>query len=107
MPKDQAWPDAGVSRIEVELLRQRPVIAPLRFFEAMEMLLEILLFPESRRVDSLQHLPMLITAPIRASGMEQFEIPEIRSIGDVRPLAQIDERPVGVGGDDLVVREFA
>ena len=107
MPEDQAWSDAGVSRIEVELLRQRPVIAALRFLEAMEMLLEILLFPERRRVDALQHLPMFVAAPIRAGSMQQFEILEIRSVRNVRSFTQIDERPVGVSGDDLVVGEFA
>jgi hypothetical protein len=83
------------------------VIAPLRLLETMQVLLEVFLLPERRGVNALEHLPMLVAPPVRAGGVQQLEVLEIRRVGEVRPPAQVYERTVGVGRDDLVVGEFA
>ena len=47
-----------------------PSIAP----EAMQMRLEVLLAEPRRRVDALEHLPLLVTAPIGTGSMKQLEM---------------------------------
>ncbi len=107
VPENETRSDPGIGRVEIELLRQHAVIPSLRLLQLMQVRLEIFLLPERRGVDALKHLPMLIATPVRAGGVQQLEVLEIRRIGDVRPLAQIHELPVGVGRDDLAFREFA
>ena len=50
---------------------------------------------------------MLVATPVRPGGVQQPEVLEVRRVRDVRSLAQIDEGPVGVGRDDLVLRKLA
>ena len=87
---------------QVELAAELPVVALLRLLEAIEVLVEIVLLEPRRAVDALQHLPLLVAAPVCAGGVEQLEVLQPARVGDVRALAQVDERPVGVGRDDLV-----
>ncbi len=107
MPKDQTGTDARIGRIQIELLGEHPMVAPLRFLDLMQVGLEVLLLPEGGGVDALEHLPVLIATPVRARRMQQLEIPEVRSVGDVRPSAEIDERTVRIGRYDLIVGELA
>ncbi len=78
------------------------MIALLRLLEIVQVLLELVLSEEGRGIDALQHLPLHIPTPIGSGRVQQLEVLEVRRIGHVRPAAQIDERPVGVGGKDLV-----
>src|SRR3979411_1206416 len=82
------------------------VIAALCLLQLVQVRFEILLLPERSGVDALEHLPVLITAPIRPGGVEQLEILEIRRVGYVRTTAQVDERAVGISRNDLVRREL-
>ena len=77
MPKYEAWPDARICRVEIELLGENPMIATLGLLQPMQVLLEIFLFPEGGAVDALQHLAMLVTSPICAGGVQQLEVLEI------------------------------
>ena len=107
MPQDKAGTNAGVGRVEIELLREHAMVASLCLLESMQVVFEILLLPERRGVDALQHLPMLVTPPIRARGVQQLEVLEVRCVGDVRALAEIDEWAIRVRRDDLVFRKLA
>src|SRR5689334_3246529 len=82
------------------------MIATLRLFEAMKVLLQIFLLPERSRVNALQHLSVLIATPISSGGVQQLEVLEIRRVRNVRPATQIDERSIGICRDDLVGGEF-
>ena len=93
VPENQARTNARVGRIKVELMREDTVIAPLRFLETVQVLLEVFLLPERRRVDALEHLPVLIAPPVCAGGVQQLEVLQIRRVGNVRSLAQIYEGP--------------
>ena len=100
---------AGRERVqhhEVELLGQDAMVARLGFLEAMHVRVEVLFLEPRRAVDALQHLAPLVAAPIGARGRHQLEMLEIRRVRDVRAAAKIDERPVRVGRDHLVVAQF-
>ena len=69
----------------------------------VEIRVELFLLEPGRAVDALQHLALRVAAPVRAGGVRQLEVLERDGVGHVRAAAQVDERPVGVGRDDLVV----
>ncbi len=106
VPEYQPRTDPRIGRVQIELLRQVPVIAALGLLQPVQMRVQVLLSEEGRGVDALQHLPVLVTPPIGAGGVEQLVVLEVRRVGNVRTLAQIDERTIRIGGDDLVVREL-
>ena len=92
---------------EVERAAQHAVVAPLRFLDAMQVRLEVLLRPERGGVDALQHLAAFVATPIRPGGVEQLEVLQVRRVRDVRAAAEIDKGPVRVGGDHLVGTKVA
>jgi hypothetical protein len=100
MPENETRSHPRVGGIEIELLREMTMIAALRFLELKQMRVEIFLLPERRRVDALEHLPMLVAAPVGAGGVQQLEVFQVRRVRNVRASAQVDERTVGVGRDD-------
>ncbi len=87
---------------QLERLAQHAVVALARLLQPVEVLLELVLAEVGRGVDALQHLPLLVAAPVGAGDGEQLEVLEPRRVLDVRPPAQVHEGAVGVGGDDLV-----
>src|SRR5688500_8404428 len=82
------------------------MVPPLRLLQPVKVRLEIFFFKERGGVDPLEHLPVLIAAPIRSSRVQKLEVLEIGRVRTVGSLAQIDEWSVGVGRDDLVIREL-
>ena len=72
------------------------MIAFARFFEIVQMRVEFILLEKRRRVDALQHLPLLVTAPVCASGGKQLEMFDVARVLHVRAATQIDERTVRV-----------
>ena len=87
---------------EIERLAEHAVVAALGLLDPVQVCVEVFLLEPGGRVDALQHLAALVAAPVRAGGVQQLEMLEIRSIRDVRSLAEVGERPVGVRRDDLV-----
>ena len=77
------------------------VIALLRFLDPVEVRVQLVLLEEGRAVDALQHLPLLVAAPVRAGAVQQLEVLEPPGVGHVRAAAQVDERTVRVRRDDL------
>ena len=82
------------------------MVALLRLLDAVQVRVELFLLEERRAVDALQHLALLVAAPVGAGRVQQLEVLEARRVRHVRAAAQVDERPVGVGRDDLVVAEL-
>ncbi len=74
----------------------------LYFIQHIKVLVQLLLGKEGGAVDALQHLPLLVAAPIRAGGMEQLEVLQVGRIRHVRPAAKVGEAAVGVRADHLV-----
>ena len=100
-------PEGGAGRHREELEKveratDHPMVAPLGFLHPVQVGVELFLLEEGGGVDALQHLPLLVAAPVGAGGVQQLEVLEVRRVRDVRPPAEVDERPVGVGRDDLV-----
>ena len=64
---------AGRDRVDEEqlqLLAEAPVVAPLRFFEAVQVLGQLFFGREHDAVDALQHRALLVAAPVRAGDVE-------------------------------------
>src|SRR5690606_24064000 len=91
---------------DAQLAAELAVVAPLGLLQTFEVLLKVLLREPRRSVDALQHLAPLVPAPVGARRGEQLEVLDVAGGGDVRPAAEIEERPVAVDGDDLVIPHF-
>src|SRR5687768_15659463 len=79
------------------------MVPALRLLDAMEVLLELVL-PEPRgSVDALEHLALRVAAPVRAGRVRQPVMLDAAGVRNVRPAAQVDERPVGIDGNHLVI----
>src|SRR5689334_11358180 len=83
------------------------MIATLCLLDAEEIRVEVLLFPPRGAVDALQLLTLLVATPVRRGDGGQLCRLHVRCIRYVRAATQIDEGPVGVGRDDLIVTELA
>ena len=103
MPEYEPGAHARIRGEEVELAAERAVIAPLGLLDAMQVRVELFLLEERRAVDALQHLALLVAAPVGAGRVQQLEVLDARRVGHVRAAAEIDERAVGVRRDDLVL----
>jgi osmotically-inducible protein OsmY len=106
MPKDEPRPHALVGAEEVQLAAEGAVIPFLRLLQPVDVGLEVILAEPRRAVDALQHLAVLVAAPICARGVQQLEVLDARRVGNVRPAAEVEEGPVGVDGDHLIVSQF-
>ncbi len=106
MPQHEARPDLLLDRVQVELLAQDAVVTPLRLREPLQVALELGLPSEGRPVDALQHLALLVAPPVGPGGVQQLEMLDLPGPVHVGPAAEVEERPVPVDGDDLVVVEL-
>ena len=91
---------------QVELAPELAMIALLRFLQAPEILVELLLAQPGGAIDALEHRVLLVAAPVGARRRQQLEEAHLSRPADVRPPAQVDEvaLPVerhAVGGDAL------
>jgi hypothetical protein len=74
MPEDESGSNALIRRVQVEKMAQRAMIAALRFLELVQVRFEIFLAEPRRGGDALEHLPLLISAPVRSCGVKQLEM---------------------------------
>jgi hypothetical protein len=102
VPEDEPRAHALVHAEQVQRLAQVPVVAALGLLELGEVALQLLAGPEGGAVDALQHLALLVAAPIGAGGGEQLVVLQPARVRHVRATAEVDERPVGVRRDHLV-----
>src|SRR5664280_73315 len=70
------------------------MVALLRFFAAVKVAVKLFLRGPDRAVDALEHRPFLRTTPVRTGDRHQLERADRPGAGDVRTLAQVDERAV-------------
>ena len=76
---------------QAEFLAELSVVALLRLFEHMKIIVKILFLRESGSVDSLEHLVVRVTAPVCAGAGGQLECLDARSVGDVGACAELIE----------------
>ncbi len=94
MPEDETASGVLFDREEIELGAELAMVAPPRFFQPREILLELRAIVPGRAVDSLQHWPVLVAAPVGAGDARQFERADSpRRIG-VAAAAKIGELPI-------------
>ena len=66
------------------------MVAPLRFFESVQVVVQLRLRRPGRAVDALQLLAMLVAAPVRAGDTHQLERADLARVLDVRPGAEVE-----------------
>ena len=82
------------------------MIAALGFFDAVEIVLEVLGVRKGRRVDAREHPVLFVAAPVGPGHGKQLERLDAAGVRDVRPTAKVDEIAVAVQGNGAVVQPF-
>jgi hypothetical protein len=77
------------------------VVAGLRFLQAREVVVELLLGQERRAIDALEHRVLLVALPVRSGRVRELEDAEPPRRSDVRSAAEVDELALPVAGDPL------
>ena len=100
-PERQARTDLVIEDEDLQFLAQFAMVALLGFFELPEIILQLLRVLPGRAVDALEHLVLLVAAPVRARHVHQLEgvrLDLLRAF-HVRAAAQVRERIVLVDRD--------
>src|SRR5262249_20410006 len=84
---------------ELELAPELAMITLLGFFDAPEVLRELVLGQPGRAVDALEHRVLLVAPPVGGGRREELEVLDLARGGDVRAATEIDEIPLLVQGD--------
>ena len=92
----QTLSDVLVGHEDAQLSAQLVVVAFLRLFEFLEILVHVRLLVERRAVDAGEHLVLLVAAPICARERGQLEALHLARGREVRTCAQIGEIALGV-----------
>ena len=95
----------GVEEEEPQLLPEPAVVAPSSLLQPLQVRLQRILGLPSGAVDALQHLVVLVAAPVRARDVHEFERGHLPGGADVRAPAEVHEAVVLVGRDRLVFRD--
>ena len=103
----EAWALLGQHE-QAELLAQLAVIALLRLFQHVEVLVEFVLLRECGAVNTLQHLLGGIAAPVSAGDVHQLDAVALYAAGGVqmRACAQVGELALLVEGNGSVFRQI-
>ena len=91
MPEDETAAGLLLDRKEIELGAELAMVAPLRFFEACEVRVELRAVVPRRAVDALQHRVVLVAAPVRAGDAGQLERADSAGRVGVAAAAEIGE----------------
>src|SRR5262249_4099182 len=90
---------------EPELLAELAVIARFRFFDAPDVVLQILLIGPRRAVDALQHRVLFVAAPVSSGDRQKLERAEFTGRRHVRTAAEIEPLALAIDGQRLVARD--
>ena len=91
MEEDQAGAGQFLNAEQVQFLAQLAVVAFLGLFDLFEVLVQVLLGKERGSVDALQLLVVFVALPVGAGDRKQLERLDLRSVGNVRAAAEVDE----------------
>ena len=91
---------------QLQLFAQLAVVAALGFFQAFEVLGEVLGLGEGDAVDARELLVLLVAAPVRAGHVHELGGLDGAGVGDVRAAAEVGEAALGVEGDVAVFEVF-
>src|SRR4029453_16810685 len=82
-PDRESGADLVADQEEPQVGPQPAVVAPPRFFLALEVLVQLGLGCPRRAVDALQLWPLLVAAPVGAGDAQQLEGPNLAGLDDV------------------------
>ena len=106
MPEDQTRADYFLDGEEIELLTQHAMISLPRLLQPIQVCVQVLLLKPGGSVDPLEHLPLLVSSPVRSRCMKQLEVLEAAGARDVWTATEVHERTIGVHGNGLVVPQL-
>ena len=98
-PERQAGADFFADGEELEFLAEAAVVAALRVFDALEVVVEVFLREEGGAVNALELRVLLVAEPIGTRQAHDLEGLDAAGGGDVRAAAEVDELAVAVEGD--------
>ena len=100
----------GQQREQLQLLAKLDMIALLRLFEHLEILVHLVLLGECRAVDTGEHLLLFVAAPVCARDGDELERLDLARGGKVRSAAEVGECALLIEADLLalgkVLNEF-
>ena len=79
------------------------MVAPLGFFDALQVLLQVLLIEECRCIQPLELLARLITFPVCTRHRQQLKRPDRARARHMRSAAQIDKLALAIKRQHLVL----
>src|SRR5947199_10056620 len=90
MPEDQPRPGQLLNGKQVKLLAQHAMVALLRFFDRVQIAVEIFLAEKSSSVNALQLRVLLVSQPVSTGDIQQLECFDLARRSDVRSAAEVE-----------------
>src|SRR5450759_2086061 len=99
MPENESSTSLLLNAEEVQLLSELAMVALGSLFPGRDKTGQFFLRWESRAIDPLKHLVLLISSPIRACDGEKLEVLEVAGGRNMRSTAEVRERSLSVKRD--------
>ena len=91
MPEDQPRPGQLLNGKQVKLLAQHAMVALLRFFDLVQIAVEIFLAEKRSSVNALQLRVLLVSQPVSPGDIQQLECFDLARRRDVRSAAEVEK----------------
>src|SRR3989441_11846790 len=91
MPKNQPRPGQLLNGKQVKLLAQHAMVALLRFFDLVQIAVEIFLAEKGSSVNALQLRVLLVSQPVSPGDIQQLECLDCPRRRNVRPAAEVEK----------------
>ena len=102
MPQNESGTDRFGDAEQIQFLAEFAMVALFGFFNALEILFQLLFRGESDTVNALEHRIGFLPAVIGAGNGNQFECADLRGAFHMRTAAEVNEIAAFVHGDDAV-----
>src|SRR5919202_534625 len=79
-----------VEKEQLQLTTELAVVAPPRFLDLPQVMIELILRLPGRAVNPLQHRPFFVAAPVGARDAGELERADLRRAIDVRSATQVN-----------------
>src|SRR5689334_7046587 len=96
MPENQSGSGLFLNREQIEVCAKAAMIAPLRFFEPVQILVQLLLHVKAGSIDALHLRIAFLALPVSSGDAHQLERANASGGRDVRTAAEIDKFSGGV-----------
>src|SRR5450756_1209717 len=99
MPENQSSAGLLLNAVEVQLLPQLAMVALGSLFPSRDKTDQLFLRWESRTIDALKHLVLLVPSPIRSCDRQKLKMLKVACGRDMRSTAEVRERALSVERD--------